>query len=157
MNSFSHDYTNEERLMFSYSLIRNYCGVIRGCSKRFDTFLELDISETLFKLVELRRAIIQGAATLYYDRLNDGFNRNKTAISKYDEQVEKQCKKREEGKDRDKDLSIDLDESIDGLKREDYMSKYIMNNNLNYTQEGFGGIYDFDPNIRSSTEKEAEA
>ena len=153
IQSLNHGYTNNERLTFLYCLVRNYCNVIRSSSKKIDSFLELDVSTIITRLVQLRRAIITGGTKLYEDRLKSEYELHKESISAFDLKLKAENLKSEEEK---KNEQVDMKEIIGKLSREEYMKKYAIVEDHNYVNANFSGVLEFDEQSRSNLEKEAE-
>jgi len=124
-----HSYTNEERLMYLYGQIRNYCNTIRGCTRKFDVFLELDLSKTFKRLVNLRSAIVSGTTQLYHERISDMYEKNKDAIHEFDKLVAEENIKKENNEDVPE---ADMKQKIGNITREDYQKRYTFVDTINY-------------------------
>jgi len=64
--------------------VKNYSCILRSSSKKIDGFLELDISSTITRLAELRRAVITGSSDIYAQRLREDFEQNRDSIEAFD-------------------------------------------------------------------------
>lgn len=128
-------YSEEEKLQHLFSLVRNYCSVVRSCSKKIEGFLELEISSTVRRLVYVRRAIIMGGVDRYHLRIKADYEANLESIAEFDKKVQEERKKgkQDEAKDsEDDDEDQKVKDVIGDLSRADYNKKYDLVENCNY-------------------------
>ena len=112
---------DKEKLKYLYTLIKNYCSIIRISGRKIDSFLNLDISATFKRLVQLRRAIILGGSDVYAQRLESMFNEDIDAIKEFDQKLSSEEKE-----------TLDDDFKIGKLTMKEYMKRYKIVDNYNY-------------------------
>jgi hypothetical protein len=157
--SLYHPYNNNERLMHTYLLVRNYSCLIRGGARKIHTFLELDISDTIIRLALLRKAIITGGSKVYMQRLANEYEVHDEAVQAFDVKAKKE---KEEAALNSQSLTqsqkINLEEVIGTLTRAEYEKKYVILDdfNYNYNRTDFSGILEIEDSKRTYLEKEAE-
>lgn len=143
---------DDEKLRVLYCLIKNYSNILRCSNRRFDAFLGLDISDTIRRLVCLRRAIIMGGSDLYASKLREEFETHKESILEFDKTIEAEHKGEEEPpEDEDRDTH-----KIGDLTRAEYMKRYKIVSSNNYATANFAGVLEFDKDNVSDVEREAE-
>jgi len=144
--------TDDEKLRVLYCIIKNYCNIIRCSNRRFDSFLGLDISKTIRRLVALRRAIIIGGSDLYEIRLFEMYKTHKDSMIEFDKKIEAENL----NEDRDESDEEKNDEIIGTLTRKEYMNKFKVVSSNNYATANFIGVLDCERENLSEIEKEAE-